>query len=191
MFGRSWLIYWMVIHCSLMVAHSGFFKEVVFYSFFILLQVLRYTHAARSLSWTPFQWSQSWAEYQPALSNYLQLFLGISLKKVNSSAFSFSSLVPQISSTYYARNVPKNCTHSADQFSRSCVSMARLLKSSCCIPWHVASTCTSTWAALSSGNFGLLGIVIGYTCMWLNCIGHVCHFDTYVWDIHLIAIRLS
>ena len=28
----------------------------------------------------------------------------------------------------------------------------------------VASTRTSTWAALSSGNFGLLGIVIGYTC---------------------------
>ena len=82
LFGRSWLIYWMVIHCSLMVAHSGFFKEVVFYSFFILLQVLRYTHAARSLSWTPFQWSQSWAEYQPALSNYLQLSLASLLRKI-------------------------------------------------------------------------------------------------------------
>ena len=30
--------------------------------------------------------------------------------------------------------------------------------------WHLHVTCTSTWAALSSGKFGFLGIVIGYTC---------------------------
>ena len=45
---------WLVIHIFLMVAHSGFFKElvfiVVFFFVFILLQVLRYTHAV------PFQW---------------------------------------------------------------------------------------------------------------------------------------
>ena len=49
-------------------------------------------------------------------------------------------------------------------FPGVCISSAGLLKSSCCIPWHVASTCTSTWAELSSGNFGLPGIVIGYIC---------------------------
>ena len=46
---------WLVIYIFLMVAHSGFFKELVFIVvvvvvFFILLQVLRYTHAV------PFQW---------------------------------------------------------------------------------------------------------------------------------------
>ena len=47
---------WLVTYVFLMVAHSGFFKELVFIVvvvvvfFFILLQVLRYTHAV------PFQW---------------------------------------------------------------------------------------------------------------------------------------
>ena len=84
---------WLVIHIFLMVAHSGFFKElvfiVVFFCFHFIAGAKVYT--CSSLSMTPFQSSQSWAEYQPALSNYLHLSLGISLKNVNSSAL---SLVP-------------------------------------------------------------------------------------------------
>ena len=69
----------------------------------------------------------------------------------------------------------QSCTHSADLFSRSCISSAELLKSSCCIPQHVASTCTSTSAAHSSGNLGLLGIAIGYSSsvQWIYVIQHL------------------
>ena len=85
---------WLVTYVFLMVAHSGFFKELVFIVvvvvFFHFIAGAK-VHTCSSLSMTPFQWSQSWAEYQPALSNYLQLSLGIYLKNVNSSAL---SLVP-------------------------------------------------------------------------------------------------
>ena len=87
---------WLVTYIFLMVAHSGFFKELVFIVVVVVVVVFHFiagakVHTCSSLSMTPFQWSQSWAEYQPALSNYLQLSLGIYLKNVNSSAL---SLVP-------------------------------------------------------------------------------------------------
>ena len=69
-------------------------------------------------------------------------------------------------------------------FPGVCISSAGLLKSSCCIPWQVASTCTSTWAALSSANFDLPGIVIGYS---LSVQDMTMSFDTYVQDIWAVT----
>ena len=143
-----------------MVAHSGFFKEVVFIVFSILLQVLRYTHAA---------------PFHERLLN--EASLEQSTNQLYPTIFSFplASLLRQsiaLHSLWFLNSVQ----HSMQEMFQRVVhillisfpGVASLVsgysRAAAASLWHVAPTCTSTWAELSSGNFGLLGIVIGYTC---------------------------
>ena len=122
---------------------------------------------------TPFQGSQSWAEYQPALSNYRQLSLGISLKNVNSSAF---SLVPQFSSTQYAINVSKSCTHSGDHFS-----VASL------VPGYstaAAASLSSVQHFPQAPNCNVQQVKV-IAQMYSTCMS----FDTYVQDIWAVTLQ--
>ena len=84
-----------------MIVHSGLFTEVVFIVFFyshVLLRVLRYTCAVPFHGHVFKEASLGQSTIEPALSNYLQLPLGISLERVNTCS-SASSLVPEFSSS--------------------------------------------------------------------------------------------
>ena len=160
------------------------FKEVVFIVFFILLQVLRYTHAApfRHL-FNETSLGQSTNRLYPTifsfpLASVLRKSIALhSLWFLNSVQHSMpemfqrvvhilliifpgvASLVPGYSRAAAASlgmwhlHVHNNNNNNNIQYLY-CAFSIKILK----------SASTSTWAKLSSGNFSLLGIVIGYIC---------------------------
>ena len=92
----------LLIGYTLFINGSTFwpFYGSCFYSFFhsVLLQVLRYTCAVPFHGHVFKEANLGQSSIEPALSNYLQLPLGISLERANTCS-SASSLVPQFSSS--------------------------------------------------------------------------------------------
>ena len=132
------------------------FKRSCFYSFFILLQVLRYTHAApfHGHLFSEAGLGQSTNQLYPTIFSFL--LASVLRKSIALHSLWFLNSVQHSMPEMFQKVVHilqisfSLVTSLVQGYSRApAVSLGM---------WHL-----HTWALLSSGNFGLLDIVIGYS----------------------------